>query len=57
MGATRAAENGATEHQLMAIFDWKTPGQARIYTEKARRKKLAGGSMALLAADTEGEQD
>jgi hypothetical protein len=37
----------------MAIFDWKTPGQARIYTEKARRKKLAGGSMALLATDTE----
>lgn len=53
MGATRAAENGATEHQLMAIFDWKTPGQARIYTEKARRKKLAGGSMALLIQETE----
>jgi integrase len=51
MGATRAAENGATEHQLMAIFDWKTPGQARVYTEKARRKKLAGGSMVLLMAD------
>jgi len=33
MGATRAAENGATEHQLMAIFDWKMPGQARIYTK------------------------
>jgi integrase len=53
MGATRAAENGATEHQLMAIFDWKTPGQARIYTEKARRKKLAGGAMALLTRNTE----
>jgi integrase len=51
MGATRAAENGATEHQLMAIFDWRTPGQARVYTEKARRKKLAGGSMVLLLAD------
>lgn len=51
MGATRAAENGATEHQLMAIFDWKTPGQARVYTEKARRKKLAGGSMVLLMED------
>jgi integrase len=48
MGATRAAENGATEHQLMAIFDWKTPGQARVYTEKVRRKRLAGGAMALL---------
>jgi integrase len=51
MGATRAAENAATEHQLMAIFDWKSPNQARVYTEKARRKKLAGGSMVLLLAD------
>lgn len=51
MGATRAAENGATEHQLMVIFDWSTPGQARVYTEKVRRKKLAGGSMALLVPD------
>jgi len=32
----------------MAILDWKTPGQARNYTAKARRKKLAGGTMALL---------
>ncbi len=57
MGATRAAENGATEHQLMAIFDWRTPGQARIYTEKARRKKLAGGSMVLLQADRNENND
>ena len=34
MGATRAAENGATEHQLMAIFDWKTPGQARTSIQR-----------------------
>lgn len=53
MGATRAAENGATEHQLMAIFDWKTPGQARIYTAQARRKKPAGGAMALLLEGSE----
>jgi integrase len=53
MGATRAAENGATEHQLMAIFDWKTPGQARVYTARARRKKLAGGAMALLVDASE----
>jgi integrase len=54
MGATRAAENGATEHQLMVIFDWKTPGQARVYTEKVRRKKVAGGAMLLL---TDGAAD
>jgi hypothetical protein len=48
MGATRAAENGATEHQLMAIFDWKILGQARVYTEKARRKALAAGTSGPL---------
>jgi hypothetical protein len=51
MGATRAAENGATEHQFMAIFDWRTPGQARVYTEKVRSKKLSEGAMALLVKD------
>jgi integrase len=55
MGATRAAENGATEHQLMAMFDWRTPGQARVYTEKAKRKQLAGGGMALLIKDEDPE--
>jgi len=30
MGASRLAENGATEHELMAVFDWKTLGQARV---------------------------
>jgi len=42
MGATRAAENGATEHQLMAIFDWRTPGQARIYIRKGEAEKAGG---------------
>jgi hypothetical protein len=31
-GATIAAENGATVHQLMAIYDWSTPNQAEVYT-------------------------
>lgn len=47
--ATIAAENGATVNQLMAIFDWDTPQQARVYTEAADRKRLAGESMHLLA--------
>ena len=29
-GATIAAENGATEHELMAIFGWDSPKQAAI---------------------------
>jgi hypothetical protein len=37
-GATIAADNGATSHQLMAIFRWKTIKQAEIYTQKADQK-------------------
>lgn len=47
-GATIAAENGATEHQLMAIFGWETTKQAAVYTKKASRKRLAGDAMHLL---------
>jgi integrase len=41
-GATLAAENGATESQLMAMFGWKDPQMATLYTKAANRKKLAG---------------
>jgi integrase len=47
-GATIAAENGATNHQLMAIFDWTTLSQAQVYTEQASRKRLAGEGMAKI---------
>ena len=47
-GATRAADNGATEHELMAIFGWDSPKQAALYTRKANRKKLAAGAMHKL---------
>jgi integrase len=47
--ACAAAENGATEMQMMAIFGWKTPDMARVYTRKARRSKMAGASMRLIA--------
>lgn len=48
-GATKAAENGATVHQLMAIFDWARPEQAEPYTRAADRKRLAASGMELLA--------
>jgi hypothetical protein len=48
-GATLAAEDGATVNQLMAIFDWETPGQAKVYTDAADRKRLSGEAMGLLA--------
>lgn len=47
-GATIAAENGATEAQLMAIFGWSTLKEASRYTRAARRKRLAGDAMHLL---------
>jgi integrase len=47
-GATIAADNGATSHQLMAIFGWKTIKQAEIYTQKADQKRLAGAATRLL---------
>jgi integrase len=47
-GATIAAENGASEHQLMSIFGWATLKEAERYTKAARRKKMAGDAMSLL---------
>jgi len=35
--ATRAAENGATAHELMAIFGWTDIKEAEIYTRAADR--------------------
>jgi integrase len=56
--ATIAAENGATEHQLMAIFGWTTGKQAEHYTKAARKKLLAGRAMHLLvASQTENDID
>ncbi len=47
-GATIAAENGATDEELMAIFGWTTKGQTTRYTKKARRKKIAAGAIHKL---------
>lgn len=47
-GAIMAAEAGATDRQLMAIFDWTSASQASVYTAKAERRKLAGSAMKLL---------
>jgi integrase len=47
-GATIAAENGASEATLMAIFGWEDAKQAVLYTRAARRKKMAKAGMHLL---------
>ena len=49
-GATRAAENGATVNQLMALFGWKTEKMALLYTRKADRKRLASQAAPLLVS-------
>lgn len=39
--ATKMAENGATEYQLMASFGWKDPKEARPYVQAANRQRMA----------------
>ena len=39
--ATKMAEKGATEYQLMAWFGWNDPKEARPYVQSANRKRLA----------------
>ena len=46
--ATRAAENGATASQLMAIFGWRKLAQAEQYTKAAERRKMAKAGMQTL---------
>lgn len=55
-GATIAAENGASDQQLMAIFGWTNPEQAAVYTRTANRAKLAAAAAGMLVpgeAETE----
>jgi integrase len=52
--ATRAAENGATERELEAIFGWSGGRMATLYTKSANRSKLAAGAIGKLdRAETE----
>jgi len=39
--ATKMAEKGATEYQLMSWFGWKDPKEARPYIQAANRQKMA----------------
>jgi integrase len=46
--ATIAANNGATVHQLMAMFGWISESMAIRYTRAADRKRLADSGMPLI---------
>ncbi len=53
-----AAESGATESELNAMFGWSGHQMARLYTKNADRKKLAARAMAKWArpsGDFDGE--
>jgi integrase len=47
-GATRAANNGATEAQLEAIYGWSGGKMASLYTRQADRARLAREAMGKL---------
>ncbi|WP_112873191.1 tyrosine-type recombinase/integrase [Paracoccus endophyticus] len=47
-GATRLADQGASEFQIMAFLAHKTTQEARRYVQAANRVKLAAGALALL---------
>jgi len=51
-GATRLADHGATEHELMAWGGWKTLAEVQRYTKAANRKRLAKSGGAKLIAGT-----
>jgi integrase len=55
-GAARAAENGATENQLMAIFGWTTMEQATLYTKKASRRRMAEKGMKFLRPEQSADE-
>jgi integrase len=48
-GATIAADEGATAHELMAMFGWSRLAMAEIYTKEADKKKLARGASERLS--------
>lgn len=47
-GATRLANAGATEFEIMCFLGHKTPDEAKTYTKKANRRVLSDSAMAKL---------
>jgi site-specific recombinase XerD len=47
--ATCLAEQGATDHQLMAWFGWTSISQAQVYTKAANRKLMAQAAGKLIS--------
>ena len=56
-GAVLAAERGATDRQLMAMYGWESARQATTYTAAADRKRLAADAARLVAGEQKVEMD
>lgn len=50
IGASIAADEGATDEMLQAFFGWSTPGQSKTYTGAADRARLARAAGAKIAS-------
>jgi integrase len=55
--ATHAADQGATVHELEAIFGWSGGQMAALYTKEANRKKLAKGAMSKLIREQQDDDE
>jgi integrase len=52
--ATLAAEGGATNPQMCAVFGWTSPQQAEVYIRKANRKRLAAKGVEAMIVEWPG---
>jgi integrase len=53
-GATRGADAGWTDHEIMAWGGWKSLSEVQRYTRAANRRKLAQGAVHKLTTGTTG---
>ena len=53
-GATRGAEAGWTDHEIMAWGGWKTLSEVQRYTRAVNRRRLAQGAVHKLTTGTAG---
>ncbi len=51
-----AANNGASAHQLMAIFGWSTLEMAQRYTRTADQERLAKTAMQMITLENKAER-
>lgn len=56
--ATTAADNGATEMELQALFGWTTNAMSSVYTKQANRRRLAlAGALKMILAEGPEDED